>query len=890
MMAKRKSKNKEVKTKVVEPSSSVPDLIIEKPRVSKYFVELNEKIIHIKEELNEKSIIKSDVENYLNENHKLYENIKENAFKIQKKILDYSKADVDVENKSEYVFFDFENNIFLSNIVKMMPECYLGDSGNIHLCKKNGLYINKEQYTSSRLFLADKKQIDKNLNFITSFEKILDSIVSNVGLDNKYSYFCMLPESIDLFNTKIRRCLNTSKGKIISIPKSIAITYYFLDKLNYGDRYCVVDLDGLHPVATQLSIGKDKKGNKVILREGFIKNTNIKYTYLKFASEYISQYERKYAISFSENEKKFLIDNKNISRVFNNKETLSLFRSEGRLDVIFDNEIYSNCIKIYYTRDCSFPNCIRTYVVSTQLGVVSGDTVIQVNSLSSFEGLKLIREKLLKDENAIIWKEKLPKVSLEVIDDLTHRFKVVDLIDENNEGQNIRLSIDEEMELPFKGVIILQQGKKDYYLPLEREIYSEDVNSAKEAHFTDKSFPLDRDIPVELVVKYNYMSESPIKLYARPKEKIDEFKELPNTWVDPHEIEVYSGPIYNEHPREIQKLNSYQKYIFSNMCRNIDNFIRCNTRFDDTVWDSDPTGAIYHIDYRGLVNGYRQIRALFDSQNIKDKTFEELYDSYKVEDFFEKYVELLDKVNVSIYDKKDIKKYLNGLSRPVSDFVVACWYYDKENESIQTIYKYLATQKDNIDVLCRLSRCIICSQDDIYGVFDNLSNQVYEEILKSKKKGIGFATKHNNLAQHVRSLSANCWFNKDWIYNFYNSIKGKECINEIINFTYDFLVGGDYGTSKKFRDILEFLVCISRLKDLNHDILNPNDPKTKKMLNILKNSYAIFEQTLGDKNLASRLITNANQGPLSGYPNYIYMLIITLSGEGQVDLVGYHDE
>ena len=90
--------------------------------------------------------------------------------------------------------------------------------------------------------------------------------------------------------------------------------------------------------------------------------------------------------------------------------------------------------------------------------------------------------------------------------------------------------------------------------------------------------------------------------------------------------------------------------------------------------------------------------------------------------------------------------------------------------------------------------------------------------------------------------------------------------------------------------LIEFLVCISRLKDLNHDILNPNDPKTKKMLNILKNSYAIFEQTLGDKNLASRLITNANQGPLSGYPNYIYMLIITLSGEGQVDLVGYHDE
>ena len=85
-------------------------------------------------------------------------------------------------------------------------------------------------------------------------------------------------------------------------------------------------------------------------------------------------------------------------------------------------------------------------------------------------------------------------------------------------------------------------------------------------------------------------------------------------------------------------------------------------------------------------------------------------------------------------------------------------------------------------------------------------------------------------------------------------------------------------------------MCISRLKDLDNNILNPNEEKTKEILNILKNSYDDFVNKLGTDKMVSRLITKVDQGPLFGYPNYIYMLIMTLSGEGQVDLVGYHDE
>lgn len=298
----------------------------------------------------------------------------------------------------------------------------------------------------------------------------------------------------------------------------------------------------------------------------------------------------------------------------------------------------------------------------------------------------------------------------------------------------------------------------------------------------------------------------------------------------------------------------------------------------------------YHKDYEAFKVNYKEVRTLFIPENINEKEFKELYKKYNVNRFFETYNWLIDNAYLTDYDEEDIEDYIKGIRRYVSEFVVTSWYFDKENNYIKRIYRYLANQKDDAEVLCKLSRCINNLKNDIYNVFDTLSEKVYKEILNSKRLGIGFSAEFSSLSSCVRGLSSNCWFNKDWIFNFYNSSKGKECIFEIINFTHEFLIGGNYGKDKKFRDILEFLVCISRLREIDHTILNPNDEKTKEILFILKNSYLDFEKALGQEKLVSRLITNTSQGPLFGYPNYIYMLIMTLSGEGQVNLVGYHDE
>ena len=884
-----KKKNKKQKIETVDSAQKIidkPILLSETP----FYRELDFKLKSAQEKLNINEAEKNNVKQYLDNTHNLYHQIKERALSIKSEILDEPAASSQGYEYGDNVFFDLENNNYLSKNLYLMPECYVDVDGSIRLCQDNGLYIDKKQYSSSRLFLADKTKIDSDLNYISSFEKILDAVVSKINSNNKFTYFCMLPESVDMFNTKLRRCLNTSKGKIISIPKSIAVTYCMLKELNFGDRFCVADLDGLHPVVTQLFIGKDENGEKVILREGFITKHTIKYDYLSFANDYLNSFSKKYDVTFTDDEKNNLVTNKKLMSIFLRKEIISLFRDEGRISVFFDEDIYNKCIKEFSTTNCIFSRCSKAYIVSSIPGLVSGENLVRVEPIDSFKGLEFIRNKLHDDENAIIWKERLPRVSLEVIDDNIGRFKVVDLIEEDNEGQNIRLSVDEEIELPFKGTITLQKGKKEYYLPLDREVYSEDINSAKEAYFCDKSFPLEEDLLVDLVVRYNYMSESPIKLYAIPRTRTLDFTELSNTWVDPHEIKVYSGPIYNGHPKKIEEF--YRDDTFTRTTRNLSNFMNGYTRFNEDSWKKNKADDEFHLDYQYIIYNFRSMRSLFDSSNVKTPQFKKLFEQYQTKQFLDTYLELYteDSSYKDKYSKKDVKKYLSGLQKPMSDMIVASWYYMPKDSTIKSIYSMLATNQKHFDILARLSRCILAKEDDIYNVFDNLSDNLYKEISKAKAKKKSLAEDWNDLASDIRDMSSNCWFNKNWIYNFYYSSKGKECIPGLISAIHDYLVEGVFGHGKKFRDIMEFLVCISRLKSVDPEILNPNRQETKEILYALKNSYNAVEAKVGTEKMVSRLSMSTDQGPLFGYKNYIYMLIMTLSGEGQVDLVGYHDD
>lgn len=882
------SKKKNKKNKI---TASEQKTIIETPQIvqleSKYEASLNARLSEINIELDKQTENQTDAFQYLSTNHRLYQSIKDYAFGIQREILDGQTGSHETDHiqKANALFFDFENNSFDDgNKVYEMPTCYLSNSNDLHICKSNGIYVDTKSFTPAKLFLTDKRTIDGDISFLSSFEKTIDQVVNGYDLDNDFSCFCMLPESVDLFNTRIRRCLNTNKGKIISIPKSVAITYCYLKDLNVGDRYCVVDLDGLHPVITQLSIGRDTEGNKVILREGFVSEKDkLQFTYQDFANRYLMAYGQKYKIVFSDNEKDNLVNNKQIIPVLSQKGEATLFRESGKIVVAYDENIYNLCLNSFSSVGNAFKNYRAVYVASAVNGIISGSFVKQVSSNAAFAGLSIIRNILLDNPDAVIWKERLPKVSLEVIDESIGRFKTINLIEEDNEGQNIRLSVDEEIELPFKGTITLQKGKKEYYLPLEREIYSEDVNSAKEAYFFDKSFPLSEDVLVELVVKYNYMSDSPIKIYARPKTQIKEFNELPNIWVDRHEIEEYSGPVYEGHPKDIKLPYTNVFTITKNA---LNRFSAGRTDLSYENFNPDRTGIKIHKDFTFISKAYFFIRSTFDSCNISDEDFEGYWYDADVEEFWDAACEAID-VADSFYGTDNIQNvrlYKQGLAQIMAESIVASWYYDQENESIDSILKYLIGL-NKTKILIKLSRCVSSKEDDVYDIFERLAEKLYNAFSTATK-----IQKYDERITYIRTLSQNCWFSKDWIYMLYDTEFGPQAIQLMESFICDYLRNEEFGYGKTYRDIMEFLVCLTMAKNIDSDMFNPNDDNTRELLENVKKSFETVRSSYEADKLVSRLEMRQDQGPLHGYPNYIYMLIMVLSGEGQVDLVGYRDE
>ena len=383
------------------------------PQISLYEEGLRKRLNALLEEKETCDARITETKAYLQNDHGIYDSIKAYAENLHRGFIDGEEKSVkSCNNPVDYIIFDFENNEYYTDEISKMSELYKRKSDDLHLCKGNGIYVDYAFYASSSLFLTEKEIIEEDTNYIRAFENIIDNDLEVCDNKSRFSLFCMLPEAVDVFNTRIRRCLNTSKGKIVSIPKSIAVTYYALSDLAIGERFCVINLDGLHPVVTQLSIGKDDNGNKVILREGFIKNHSIKYEYISFAGEYLRMFQEKYKVYLSKNEINRLIFAKTINRVLTKHETIKLFRANERIDVIFDESIYNSCLKKYVTKDCSFAMCSRVYVVSSIDNLITGENVESYSNSVCYDGIKIIRQILINNENSIIWKEKLPRVYL----------------------------------------------------------------------------------------------------------------------------------------------------------------------------------------------------------------------------------------------------------------------------------------------------------------------------------------------------------------------------------------------------------------------------------------------------------------------------------------------
>ena len=121
-------------------------------------------------------------------------------------------------------------------------------------------------------------------------------------------------------------------------------------------------------------------------------------------------YGQKYKIVFSDNEKDNLVNNKQIIPVLSQKGEATLFRESGKIVVAYDENIFNLCLNSFSSVGNAFKNYRAVYVASAVNCIISGNFVKQVSSNAAFAGLSIIRNILLDNPDAVIWKERLPSL------------------------------------------------------------------------------------------------------------------------------------------------------------------------------------------------------------------------------------------------------------------------------------------------------------------------------------------------------------------------------------------------------------------------------------------------------------------------------------------------
>ena len=104
-------------------------------------------------------------------------------------------------------------------------------------------------------------------------------------------------------------------------------------------------------------------------------------------------------------------------------------------------------------------------------------------------------------------------------------------------------------------------------------------------------------------------------------------------------------------------------------------------------FNPDRTGIKIHKDFTFISKAYFFIRSTFDSCNISDEDFEGYWYDADVEEFWDAACEAID-VADSFYGTDNIQNvrlYKQGLAQIMAESIVASWYYDQENESIDCL-------------------------------------------------------------------------------------------------------------------------------------------------------------------------------------------------------------
>jgi hypothetical protein len=809
--------------------------------------------------------------------------------KISKKLSLVSKEKIDTVHESESVYFDLINaqlGIKSQGKIKQrrIADVYL-DNGHV--------YDESESVFLQRGKGQEKLSVYNEVFFEVSKNSVIEKAIShslkNSNLENKGLY-AMIPDVLDEFAKEIRRQLIYKGERVFPIPRSIAYALGTQCRLNRdghdysaGSEVIFLDYDGNEFVAIQLDVvdaENESVNYSIFVRKGIKKISGEHLDYNRLFDFCREAYEKKYGIIIEDSIAQELKMAKTFSSLFNTHEPIILKQSSGYIKLIYDPSIH-NMVKAKIQADVD--------TISEETGI-DHDWLIIGSSLygteaAEFLGCNIVQNRIKNQKP--LWKEYLPQLSLEVIEN--GRYSEIELIREN-EYRDVLKTLGEEEIIYVNGKLTFGKEKDYYSLPLERNIEN-DINKEKQCVFKHPSFPLKDSVSVSLEIHYKYGDENSYKLVAKPITKNAPFDKIESEWVDREALPlgkvskfVSNGGMLPR-DRDVERI----KKSFDALIQKLNYYENCHTRSlrermilptkDENGKDNKKKSGIFLHMY----NTYAAKRRVFNSmaynidmnaRGLIDSLFESnslltLYDIATGNSEWNQYFET-DIGNAEASKiRDDAREFISDLGYMYERFVC------------DEIVDYFVKLK-KLRYLAPISRCL---ETDSYGVYAAISKKIVDDGLDDGR---------------IRSLAANCNYIRDWANNLYNTECGPAAMNIVRDAVFELITNYrlDQKTVKNpryIRDYMELLVCICAVNEIDNEFINPNDNRTKKLVKKIK-EIDIFMEIHKDemienkKPFVCRLQTDAmDKQELYGMNDLTFMLVQILTGAQDINLTGFDD-
>ena len=391
----------------------------------------------------------------------------------------------------------------------------------------------------------------------------LSDISKKIIQSNDDYFFYLVPDALEeILQKNLKQTVRSSFARTFPVWRSVAAITYWLsveDADFYADDvFAYIDLVGSAATAGMLTIHEEKfLDDYACSHFPPMPQSELgeSITETAFCEKYIELYADSRGIEFPEEAIDGLLKSGAVKNLILGDSYANYFVEEEKephlYQLEYDQNVLSDCIEDWIKNAKRFWKSVRNrfdnnhspnhllllsdVVISAfvQLErekdfyeILDGEDVgiYQCSESQILSGALVFKQRL--NEHLPTWTEYLPKLSLEVIKD--GDYAQLELI-----GDDVSFDVmGDDNEHKVEEKLILKAGEKEFSFPLVKQDISRKATMI-DAYITDKSFPLDHDVVVSLLVRYRYGFDNSYELTLKPLDsKETSFKEIVVEWAN----------------------------------------------------------------------------------------------------------------------------------------------------------------------------------------------------------------------------------------------------------------------------------------------------------------------------------------------------------------------